>query len=147
MKKILVKTLKDWDKIAQMIVPRLKSGTIIALSGPLGAGKTTFVQILARTLGAKVNPRSPTFSLLRTYKLKAKSSKLVRLVHVDAYRIENEKDVRPLNLEEELKEPGTILSIEWPENIKNWLTHQSTPIIHLSIQLQKNNSRLITLRV
>ena len=145
-----IKKLSDWDAIAKMISPLLKSGTIIALSGPLGAGKTTFVQALARTLGAKVNPRSPTFSLIRAYAIgdtqyPAKPDAIRRLVHVDAYRIDDERDLLPLNLEEELREPGTIMALEWPENIKKWLAHRHTSIIQLDIKL--NGSHLRTIRM
>ncbi|MSR85116.1 tRNA (adenosine(37)-N6)-threonylcarbamoyltransferase complex ATPase subunit type 1 TsaE [Candidatus Uhrbacteria bacterium] len=137
-----IKSLEDWQKVIKTLLPHLKYGTILALSGPLGAGKTTFVQLLAKALGAKVNPRSPTFSLVRNYSLLTTNYLLKRLVHVDAYRIEDEKDLLPLNLDEELAEPGTIMAIEWPENIKKWLTHQRTPIIHIDISLQKTRRQV-----
>ncbi len=120
----VVKTKEDWDLLAKQLAPTLKPGMILALSGPLGAGKTTFVQALAKTLGAKTSPRSPTFSLVRTYPLRVGAiheSPLRRLVHVDAYRIEQPNDILALNLDEELMELGTLLAIEWPENVEKWL--------------------------
>lgn len=124
--------MHDWKNVAQAIIQQLKPGTIIALSGPLGAGKTTLVQFLARELGAETNPRSPTFALIHTYHLKNKLS-LKRLVHVDAYRIEKPEDILPLNLQEELSEPGTVLAIEWPENIQSWLKKINVPKIFIKI--------------
>ena len=144
MEKFLVKHLEDWTTVARSITPHLRSGTILTLSGPLGAGKTTFVQALAKELGSQSAPKSPTFSLLRTYGLKT-GSDVRRLVHVDAYRIEKPKDVLPLNLDEELTEPGTILAIEWPENLQAWLDRQTTKKIALTINLEENDTREVLL--
>jgi tRNA threonylcarbamoyladenosine biosynthesis protein TsaE len=140
---ISVKNITDWQIVAREIAKDLRAGNIITLSGPLGAGKTTLVQALAQELGAKSLPRSPTFSLVRTYKLKANSYKLVRLVHVDAYRIENEKDLLPLNLEEELDEPGTVMAMEWPENVDGWLNHQNKTRKSVVIKLEQDGSRTV----
>jgi tRNA threonylcarbamoyladenosine biosynthesis protein TsaE len=131
-----IKSLADWDTLAQTIAPDLKAGSILALSGPLGAGKTTFVQALARALGSKDKPKSPTFALMRIYRLK--HPKLKRLIHVDAYRIENENDLLVLNLDEELAEPGTILAIEWPENIEKWL--RTKKVLHMGIAVGRSPS-------
>ncbi len=62
-----IPTKKDWEDLAEYLMPLLKPGSIVTLSGPLGAGKTTFVQVLAKRLGVKKNPSSPTFALMRAY--------------------------------------------------------------------------------
>lgn len=126
-----------WDRVVDAILPKLKPGTIIALSGPLGAGKTTFVQHLARRLGAHRPVVSPTFALMRAYKLHPANKKLSRLIHVDAYRLNNIRDMQTLNLDEELREPGAIMAIEWPQNVKRWL--QKKKSVWLKIKLHKNN--------
>lgn len=119
----VIDAFSDWDTCVTSLAPELQPGDILGLSGPLGAGKTTFTQALARALGALGDPRSPTFSLMRTYQLKHHAS-LQRLVHIDAYRLEKPGDVLALNLEEEMAEPGTLLVIEWPENVRTWLDRQ-----------------------
>ncbi|MBM3205101.1 tRNA (adenosine(37)-N6)-threonylcarbamoyltransferase complex ATPase subunit type 1 TsaE, partial [Candidatus Uhrbacteria bacterium] len=98
---------------------------------------------LAKKLGAKDHPRSPTFSLVRTYQLKAKSYPLSRLVHVDAYRIEKPEDLLPLNLEEELQEPETIIALEWPENVEPWLKKQPS-VIECKISVKENQEREVS---
>lgn len=118
-----IDAFSDWDLCATSIAPELRPGDILALSGPLGAGKTTFTQALARALGSEGDPRSPTFSLMRTYRLNNHPS-LKRLIHIDAYRLEKPEDMLALNLEEEMAESGTLLVIEWPENIQAWLNRQ-----------------------
>ena len=144
MKKFLIKKLEDWTAVAEAVAESLEPRAILTLSGPLGAGKTTFVQALAKELGSTSAPKSPTFSLLRTYGLK-KGADVRRLIHVDAYRIEKPEDVLPLNLDEELAEPGTVLAIEWPENLQAWLERQTTKKITLAINLQKNGTREVAL--
>ena len=137
-----IETLADWDRYAALLAQELQPGAIVGLSGPLGAGKTTFTQALARVLGAEGEPRSPTFSLMRTYTITAHPS-VRRLIHVDAYRIEKSSDLLALNLEEELAEPGTVLVIEWPENILSWLERQRAYYL-LTISVEQNEVRAIT---
>lgn len=130
----IVSRLEDWDLVAKAVADMLSSGSILALSGPLGAGKTTFVQALARALGSKDKPRSPTFSLVRSYK--THHSAIKQLVHVDAYRIESEQDILPLGLEEYLEEPATVIAVEWPEQISSWLAAQ-TRVVRMQIEPDK----------
>lgn len=118
----------DWQIIAEKIVRYLSPGTILALNGPLGVGKTTLVQAIAKELGSVSEPKSPTFALLRIHQIKPNSQGVLRLVHVDAYRIEDERDLLPLDLEAELTEPGTVLAIEWSERIPRWMARQKKVI-------------------
>ncbi|MFH1078268.1 MAG: tRNA (adenosine(37)-N6)-threonylcarbamoyltransferase complex ATPase subunit type 1 TsaE [Patescibacteria group bacterium] len=109
-----------WGDLAAHVASALKPGDILAMSGPLGAGKTTFVQALAKALGAKRVPQSPTFALMRSYPLHRRGAPK-RLVHVDAYRITHPHEILALDLDEELSDGKTVVAIEWPENIKSWL--------------------------
>ena len=135
-----VEKLDDWQAVAQAVASELKPGMILGLSGPLGAGKTTFVQYLADELGAVTRPKSPTFSLLRIHELRATSYELRRLIHIDAYRLERAIDLLPLNLEEELAEPGTVVVIEWPENVRDWLARYPDRYRELKISQKKGPS-------
>jgi tRNA threonylcarbamoyladenosine biosynthesis protein TsaE len=132
-----IPTPEDWNVVAQEIAAKFKDGNILTLAGPLGAGKTTFVQALALALGAERSPKSPTFSMLRTYPISANG--LSRLLHVDAYRIENEVDLVPLDLDDELGIPGTILVIEWPENIPGWL--ETRKHLALTIEMEEEGRK------
>lgn len=127
-----VPSIQDWKEIAKLLLSSLHPGMILTLSGQLGAGKTTLVQALADELGAAKRPQSPTFALLRTYSFPSKNN-VERLVHVDAYRIENEKDLLALDLDEELADGKSILVTEWPENIQNWIKNRLKSIVEIVI--------------
>ena len=130
--KFIVHRVADWDLLAKQLVERLPPNSVLALSGPLGAGKTTLVQAIARALGATENPRSPTFSLVRSYKL-PNTSPFSTLIHVDAYRLENEAYALALGLDEISAEDGSLLVVEWPERLGNQLHTLHKPIVQLSI--------------
>ena len=87
----------------------------LALHGDLGVGKTTFVQGLAHGLGVAEHVTSPTFAIYSVYQGKER-----RLVHLDAYRLENEHQIEELLLEEFLISPW-CLAVEWPEKLNAWV--------------------------
>lgn len=130
---------QDWSRVARRVAAALKPGSIFALQGPLGAGKTAFVQALAKELGAKRTPKSPTFSMLRTYPVKHGSVR--RMIHVDAYRIEDETDLIPLDLDAELSDGDAILVLEWPEQVKGWLKKRTHQV--LSIKIKKDGREAV----
>lgn len=105
----------ETKKLAQKIARKFKKG-VIALSGDLGAGKTTFVQGFAKGLGIKEKIISPTFVVIRQHKI-PKSNRI--LYHVDLYRLENQEDLRDLGLQEIISNPKNIVIIEWAEKLVN----------------------------
>lgn len=98
-----------------------EAAAVVALHGELGAGKTTFVQMLAKAIGVTESVTSPTFVVMKQYPLETAKKTIEELVHIDAYRIEDESEMTPLHFEELLKTPGLLVCIEWAENIKNLL--------------------------
>lgn len=138
-----VHLMEDWKTVARAVIDTLQAGDILTLSGPLGAGKTTFTQALASELGVQISPRSPTFSLMRMYLFPERNG-MTRLIHIDAYRLEKSSDILALNLEEERDEPGTILVIEWPEQISSWLQKQKG-VKRLKITLGTGEEREVVL--
>lgn len=102
--------------------------TVIALQGDLGAGKTTFVQALGRRLGVTEPITSPTFTILKSYE--TTDPHFPTLLHMDAYRIDDEAELGPLRFNELIATPNALFCIEWPENIKKTLVAP-----HLLIQL------------
>jgi tRNA threonylcarbamoyladenosine biosynthesis protein TsaE len=129
-----VETVDAWRTIVVELIKTLKPGTIITLSGKLGAGKTTLVQALAHALHISKTPQSPTFALLHAYSLPESVHGITRLIHVDAYRIDDEKDLFALDLDTELSDEQSILVIEWPEKIPNWIQQHNSQVIKINIE-------------
>lgn len=92
-----------------------KLATVVALSGDLGAGKTTFVQSLARDLGVKEVIVSPTFTIFKFYE--TSHSVFKTLIHMDAYRIEHLTELKPLRFSELIQNKDALFCIEWAEKI------------------------------
>ncbi|RJO59616.1 tRNA (adenosine(37)-N6)-threonylcarbamoyltransferase complex ATPase subunit type 1 TsaE [Candidatus Parcubacteria bacterium] len=93
---------------------------VIALSGPLGAGKTVLTQAIAEFLGIKQVPTSPTFVIEQIYQVPG-LKKYRFLVHVDCYRLKSKNEIPALDLEYWLNQNHTLVIIEWAEKIKVWL--------------------------
>lgn len=98
------------------LTPRQGRATVVGLSGDLGSGKTAFVKCLADVLGVTEEVLSPTFVIAKFYDLK--SQQWERLVHVDAYRIEDPSEIAVVGWERLCADPGVLLLVEWPEQLK-----------------------------
>jgi len=110
MEKFIVKGEENTYKIACILAKYLSGGDIILLNGDLGAGKTTLVKQIGKALGITKTITSPTFTLLKTY-----ATDNFTLVHVDAYRLENESFDE---LDDYLNDENVIF-IEWASNLEN----------------------------
>ncbi len=136
---ILSKSTEETKKLAEQLVLKIKPKSIIALYGDLGSGKTTFVKYLVGALGSKSRVQSPTFVLIKTYKTEYNG--IQRVNHIDLYRITNTKEMENLDIEELIKEPHSIILIEWPEIAENILP-ASTIKIHF--EYVRENTRKIS---
>ncbi len=115
--KSTTETAEIAKKILEIIEKQEAVGAfVITLSGELGAGKTTLSQEIGKILGVKETMQSPTFVIMKSYETSHPIFK--KLVHIDAYRIEKEEELKILKLENLFKEKGTLVVIEWPENIR-----------------------------
>lgn len=110
---------KQTDQIAQNLVKILQGGEVIALSGDLGTGKTTFVKGVAKAFGIARDITSPTFAILKEYPVNF--GRIKKMVHVDAYRLAGAKDAEAIGLPEFFDNQNAVTLIEWPENIETLL--------------------------
>jgi len=128
-------TLKEY------VYPKTEAGSaVLALHGDLGAGKTTFVQEIARQLGVIETVTSPTFVIMKTYETESEHFEM--LVHIDAYRIESLEEARPLKLAEVLVAPRTLVCIEWAERIAELLPKNT---INLALTVIDESTRKIVI--
>jgi len=104
------RSVSETWRVAASVAGLLPSGGVVALSGELGAGKTTFVQGLAQALGIRRPVTSPTFTLVSEYA----GSGRRKLVHMDLYRLRTPDDLLAIGFAEYL-ESGAVVAIEWSE--------------------------------
>ena len=115
---------KDTFFVGNQLGLLLQQPILITLDGDLGAGKTHFVQGLARGLGVQENPTSPTFAIMEEYEGR------IPLLHVDLYRLE-EADLEPLGLEEQLEVWDGVVAVEWSVRFPHVLPEKAlTLVIH-----------------
>ena len=120
---------EDMEAVAEALLSTIEiseRATVLALSGELGAGKTTFVQFLANALGIGERVTSPTFVIQKRFLTDHPS--FTSLVHIDAYRLESGDELEVLGWYDTLSDPRTLVALEWPENVKEALPEESINI-------------------
>ena len=112
---MFVGNLKETIQLGKKFAQGLNPKSIILLKGPIGSGKTSFVQGIAKGLFIKEDITSPTFALSHHY-----NSGTIPLVHIDLYRLENRLMAKEffISEEEEAIQNEAIMVIEWPELIQ-----------------------------
>jgi tRNA threonylcarbamoyladenosine biosynthesis protein TsaE len=124
-------------RLAADLARLARPGDAILLIGDLGAGKTTFARYFIRAHGIEDEIPSPTFSLVQTYDAEAGA-----ISHFDLYRIENERELDELGLDEALADGITL--IEWPDRLGSLM-----PADRLEIAIDfgaEETARVVTLR-
>lgn len=117
----LSKNTEDTKNIATKFVSGLKTihpeALVFGLCGELGAGKTTFMKYVALAFGIKETIQSPTFVIMKRYKLI--NSVFDFLIHIDAYRMESGQEILNLGWLQIVNDSKNIIFIEWPDKIKD----------------------------
>jgi tRNA threonylcarbamoyladenosine biosynthesis protein TsaE len=131
-------TLAMGERVAEMLMPAPK---LFVLRGDLGAGKTTLVKGIAAALGAAETEdvTSPTFTLVHEYR-----GKKVRLFHLDLYRLETERELSTLGLEEMAEEPDALVLVEWGEKFPSVVDRSNGEIL---IEHAGGDERMFYVRV
>ena len=169
---IITKSAAETKKLGQLLASEIvgsrtsdKRALVISLEGDLGAGKTTFTQGFAEGLGIREKIQSPTYVILKIYKITSPTSpislvrrggkkryvslssvgevkssgKVKNLIHVDAYRV-GLKDFAVLGWKDFVKNPQNIILVEWGNKIKKILPKGT---LHILFAHQKGDERKI----
>ncbi len=106
---VLLHDLEATDRLGEQLVQHLPVGSVVALCGTLGAGKTRLVQAMTRIIAPTLSATSPTFTLMHRY------NGSISLNHLDAYRIRDFDELLELGIEEICDDSSAITLIEWAD--------------------------------
>lgn len=142
-------TLASLKAVADQIITEVKAraknhALIMALVGELGAGKTTFTQVLGGELGiAQEAIRSPSFVLQKIYPLDPQTTAFKHLIHIDCYRLDRVDELQHLNWIEIISDPGNLIVVEWADKIESALPAQ---YLKIAFTVVSDTKRLINWR-
>lgn len=143
--------VNDTIEYARKFAKKLRGGEVVGLIGELGSGKTTFVKGLAEGLGIKESITSPTFVILKEYRIPPRHLHLEGvkeevsgfMVHADAYRVENIEDIKSVGIEDFLNRDDTVTVVEWAEKIKKILPKNT---IYIKFKHKSEEEREISIK-
>jgi tRNA threonylcarbamoyladenosine biosynthesis protein TsaE len=135
---IITNSKEETTVLAEHFAKTLKGGDFLAFYGDLGAGKTTFIQGLAKGLGIKKRIISPTFIIMRHYALKLKN-----FYHVDLYRTQSRNDLLGIGLDQIIQDENNIVALEWAEKMGNLMPKRR---IDISLEYLGEDQRKIIIK-
>lgn len=137
LRQINIPSLEAMPAAAQEFLASIEGHSLIAFRAPMGAGKTTFISALCRSLGVDADAvSSPTFAIVNEYR----TAKGESVYHFDFYRIEDEREALDIGLYEYL-DSGCLCLMEWPENIADLLPEET---LMVSIEVMEDGSRKLS---
>ncbi len=111
--KIISKSEADTERAGETLAKSLPGGSVVALYGDLGAGKTAFVRGMARGMGISCRVSSPTFTIVNEYSGGGKE-----LLHFDMYRLGGAQELLDIGWDDYLAR-GAVCAVEWSENVED----------------------------
>ena len=133
MEHIICKTVDELSVVACALVKKHGKERVFLLRGAMGAGKTTFMQAIAKELQSKDIVSSPTFAIVNQYEIDRNNY----IYHFDFYRINNLREAVDIGFEEYLYS-GDYCFIEWAENVEELLPENA---VNIFISVDENNIR------
>lgn len=138
-KKIIeIASLEDLQKAAKAFIEAMGDYTVFAFYGPMGVGKTTFINELSKELGVSETTNSPSFSIINEYR---SDSNAELIYHFDCYRLENIGEAEDIGTEDYF-DSGALCFIEWPERIEELLPDDT---VKVEIKENEDGKREMTL--
>lgn len=146
MKTYTTTSVEETHKAAQEVVASLECGTVLALVGDLGAGKTTFTQGIAKHFKISDPVSSPTFALVQEYPVEEGLHNCIKtIIHVDCYRLDKPEDLRDIGIEEYFNRDDVLVIIEWADQVKDMLPKETQWIEFSHGDESIENQRVMTI--
>lgn len=138
---MITKNEQQTIKLGETFSKSLTGGEVVLLVGDLGAGKTTFVKGVAKSLGVKRVVNSPTFVLMKIYDVNNKKTLINYLVHIDTYRGLSLIDLENIGAIEYFKRADCVSFVEWGESLEDYLKHEKINFKKIVIKNISENKR------
>lgn len=137
-KEIIIESESALPRAAQEFIGCIGDNKIFAFTGSMGAGKTTFISAICKSLGVEEDDiSSPTFAIVNEYR----SDTTGQLIyHFDCYRIEDDEEALDMGVEDYF-ESGSLCFIEWPDRIERFLPEDT---VEVSIEETESGARKVT---
>lgn len=135
MAEFISKSEHDTEELGRRFASGLPGGTVVAMYGDLGAGKTAFVRGMARGMGLDCRVSSPTFTIVNEYLGQRE------LIHFDMYRLSSADELWDIGWDDYL-ERGAVCAVEWSENVEDAFTGGE---VRVSIDKLSDGERRITI--
>lgn len=127
----------ETEALGRRLAAELTGGTVVALLGDLGAGKTVLSRGIARGLGITEPVTSPTFAIVQEYEASP-----IRLYHMDMYRLQGARDAVAFGVDDFLDDPEAVTVIEWAERVESILPR---PYLHVELRRLEDDHRELRL--
>ena len=140
MKRYISRNEKDTLLLGQRLGKKCRGGEVFLLSGDLGTGKTCLARGLASGLGFNGKVNSPTFNIMKMYKLK-KNGRIKNFCHIDTYRLDRQDNWQTLNFAEFLYDSANVSLVEWAEKMAGKIKIKQA--IRITLETISEHKRLI----
>ena len=138
---VFTSSLEAFKNEARMLAKSLSVGmeaTVIALSGDLGAGKTTFAKEMAKAFDIEEGVTSPTFVIEKIYA--CGRGPFRKLIHIDAYRLKDQRELLVLGWDQIVREKENLIVLEWPEHVAGLVPERA---VRVTLKIISEDSREI----
>lgn len=136
----LCPTEKHMECLGAELATRVKPGTLMTLSGELGAGKSVLARAIIHALGYSGLVKSPTYTLIETYRIAAPEYAISAVSHLDLYRLAEPEELQYLGVDDIFSSDDLVI-VEWPEKGAGLLP---TPAVDVSIHYLPDGGRRVT---
>jgi len=140
------KSESETIQIAMNFAKLLLPGDIVALIGPLGSGKTLFIQAVCKYFKVEEIVTSPTFTIMNQYSGYIANNEF-NLIHIDLYRIKNQEELIELGFNELLETPNSIFLVEWADKVIDLLSPPYYIVEFKNVEENENHRILFISRI